>query len=374
MQLTKPHRLRLGNLRALAQLVRVLLLGSLVCLQPGCQQRSSLLPTADVSENSHGLICREPVWDLGEVQVKGGAATFNHTFVVENRSDEVQTLRDVRSDCGCLVASDYRRTIPPGETSEIQVAITVFGAPGPFRKSLSVSTESHRNAPIELSVTGSRAMSGLLSVSPANLQLGSVTRGTPKTRSLFVTRHNGAAVGFQSLTADTPSLQLDGSPVLSTRTSPTGKVIDCTELRVKLDPDQLPMGPFHGKLKIQTTSDDPELATLEVPVEAVITERASSLVRSLFVERLEPSQSVEQRLAEKPLESPIRSVEFRGSDALEIELIAASGEARSPIPAIRIRRNPESQQSGLIRGELLLTWEDPTQDAVTIRVTAYLPM
>jgi len=353
--------------------MQVLLLGSLACLQPGCQEGSSVLPAAAVSEASPGLVCREPVWDLGEVQVKGGAASFNHTFILENRSDEVHTLRDVRSDCGCLVASDYRRTIPPGETSEIQVAITVFGAPGPFRKSLSVSTEN-RSAPLQLSVTGSRAMSGLLAASPASLQFGSLTRGEPKTRSVFVTRYNGTAVAFQSLTADSPSLQLDGSPVLTTRASPTGKIIDCTELRVTLDPDQLPTGPFHGKLKIQTASDDAELARLEVPVDAVITERASSLIPSLFVERLEPRQSVEHRLAEKPLEDRIRAVEFRGSDALEVELIAAPAEARTPIPTVRIRRNPESQQSGLIRGELLLTWEDSSRDAVTIRVTAYLPM
>ena len=65
-------------------------------------------------------------------------------FVLENRSEEVIRLRDVRSDCGCLVADEYSKSIEPGDTAEIKVTISVFGPPGHFRKSLLVREDAGR--------------------------------------------------------------------------------------------------------------------------------------------------------------------------------------------------------------------------------------
>lgn len=343
----------------------------------GCSGRPDA-PAAQPTQTAGGLACAAPSWDLGEVLVKGGALDFDHTFRLENRSEKTLKLQEVRSDCGCLVAKDYARTIEPGGETEIKVTISVFGPPGPFRKTITVQEESEPNEAIRLSVVGSRAVSDLLYGTPPTINFGTMARGDSKTKQLVLSRYDGSAVNFLALTAEDQSLSLDGEPTRYTTVDRLGTNIDCVELPVRLDLKSQPVGPFKSKVRVRTESSDQGTAELDVAVNATIVEETTPWVESVFANRLERGAAVELPMTNRgqPADCPeILSAAYEGDDSIQVEVVHAS-PARGPAspPRVRISRPADSAASGLARGTLSLRTKGPADRPTTrIGIAAFLP-
>lgn len=209
------HYLNLRSIKGALPLVLLPTLGLVsVGLLTGCSKKSDVADQT-VSQKRNGLICANPEWDIGEVTVKGDSVEFHHTFRLRNYSKRTIEIRDVRSDCGCLVTKGYSKTIKPGSESEIKVKISVFGPPGRFRKTLLVrqESESYESEVVALSVVGNRAISDLLYSSPATLSFGTLAKGGSKIKQLVLSRYDGSPVSFRKLVCKDDSISLGGKPV-----------------------------------------------------------------------------------------------------------------------------------------------------------------
>ncbi|GAB5400327.1 MAG: hypothetical protein Aureis2KO_19120 [Aureisphaera sp.] len=92
-------------------------------------------------DNAGILAFDEEVIDYGNVAYKSdGTKTF--TFTNVGKSPVV--IADVKTSCGCTVASKPTKAIMPGESSEISVNYKTSKA-GPFSKTITVISNAKEN-------------------------------------------------------------------------------------------------------------------------------------------------------------------------------------------------------------------------------------
>lgn len=373
------HNLPPRTVHGVLGLVLTAVVGLLsACLLTGCFGKQEASAVQPISQTANGLTCTNPKWDLGEVLVKGKSVDSDHTFRLENRSGKTIKLRDVRSDCGCLVAKDYVRTIEPGGMAEIKVTISVFGPPGKFHRTIVVQEESESNESIPLSVVGSRAISDLLYCSPSTINFGTLIRGKSKVKKIVLCRYDCSEVNFRDLVSEDHNFSLSGKPTKFTNADPMGRNCNCVELPIQLDLESQPTGLFSSKFTIRTDSASESTAELNVDVEAMIVDEEVPWVRSIFVERLEHGETIERPMTDQgiPAECPkIVSTSFEGDGSIRVEVVYASQEGGSASrPRVRISRSVDSMPGRLARGTLSLRTEEATGGHVTrIGIAAFLP-
>ncbi len=72
-------------------------------------------------------------------RVKGGDV-IHHTFVFKNTGDRQLEIKSVRPSCGCTVAGNWTRTVPPGGSGKIPVKIDTKTLKGNVSKTVKIST------------------------------------------------------------------------------------------------------------------------------------------------------------------------------------------------------------------------------------------
>lgn len=343
----------------------------------GCSMKpavSSAPPKVTVSHNS-SLVCEKPIRDVGEVLVKDKPIDFEHAFLVKNRSNATVKIREVRTDCGCIVPEAHAELLGPGEATEIKATISVFGPPGPFRKTIVVQDESGEI--LTLSFAGNRAVSDMLCATPPKMNFGTMTRGETKTSLLIVSRYDGSPVNFRALVAEQGSrVRLDGQPRVFEREDVIlHKRCQCVELPIRLDLDSPLVGPFKTKLTIQTNAADPRASELNVELEATIVEPKTPWLPSIFVNRLGPGESVERSITNESEDADRLNVvaNYEGDSTIQVHLVHASpGGKGDTRPAVKISRSPDFSASGLARGTLILRTPDTGETVARISIVAFL--
>ncbi len=75
------------------------------------------------------------------------------TFIFENSGKQDLLIKNVQSSCGCTIPKKPDGPIAPGEKSEIVVRYDT-NRPGPFRKTITVTTNAEENPIIALKIKG----------------------------------------------------------------------------------------------------------------------------------------------------------------------------------------------------------------------------
>jgi hypothetical protein len=81
------------------------------------------------------------VHDFGTVSENGG--DISAVFVVKNNTDAPVVLTNVRASCGCTTPSWTKEPIEPGKTGEVTATYSPKGRPGPFDKSVTITTNGN---------------------------------------------------------------------------------------------------------------------------------------------------------------------------------------------------------------------------------------
>jgi hypothetical protein len=77
-----------------------------------------------------------------------------HDFIIENRGDSILNVLNVKSNCGCAVAS-YTKEIPPGKDGKISVVFDSKGSGGQdVEHKIRVETDDPETGNFDLMVTG----------------------------------------------------------------------------------------------------------------------------------------------------------------------------------------------------------------------------
>ncbi|MBO4722627.1 MAG: DUF1573 domain-containing protein [Muribaculaceae bacterium] len=141
-------------------------------------------PVASWNETTH---------DFGTFHESAGKQTCQ--FVVTNTGDSTMVITQVKSTCGCTVASHPTDPIAPGASDVIDITFTPTGRPGPFEKGVWVYTNTTPNRTrlvIKGTVVGNpESVSKYFPVSAGDLQftnlvmaLGEVKKGLLRNSSI----------------------------------------------------------------------------------------------------------------------------------------------------------------------------------------------
>ncbi len=113
-----------------------------------------------------------------------------HRFKVTNSGSGELQITNVKTNCGCTVAGDYPKSLAPGASGEIPLALSTVGMNGPFSKVATVSSNDPAHRELNLVLKGEAKP--LISVLPAGVYFGSVYGEQPQTQVLNIT-NNGEA-------------------------------------------------------------------------------------------------------------------------------------------------------------------------------------
>ncbi len=95
--------------------------------------------TVAPNPNAPKVVFKEESFDFGEIP-EGPQAT--HEFKFTNPGKEPLILSNVRASCGCTTPSWPKEPILPGKDGTIVVTYNTQGRPGPFTKSITITSNS----------------------------------------------------------------------------------------------------------------------------------------------------------------------------------------------------------------------------------------
>jgi hypothetical protein len=78
------------------------------------------------------------LYDFGTISESGG--NVSAVFTLTNNTDEAIVLTNVRASCGCTTPSWTKEPIEPGKTGTVTATYSPKGHPGPFEKTVTITT------------------------------------------------------------------------------------------------------------------------------------------------------------------------------------------------------------------------------------------
>lgn len=93
----------------------------------------------------------EKSWNFGNIKEADG--DVSHTFVFTNTGADPFVIERVTTSCGCTTPEYTREPILPGRKGTIKVTFNPEGRPGPFQKTITITSHNSQNQN-QLQITG----------------------------------------------------------------------------------------------------------------------------------------------------------------------------------------------------------------------------
>lgn len=122
----------------------------------------------------------EPIYDFGELS---NTESVPHEFVIKNSGDAQLIISDVKTSCGCTVATMDKKTLNPGEETVVAATLKLSGE-GPRTKDISVFSNDPDSPTYILKFTGSAVSA--IKYEPNTLDFGQVLDDAPKELKLNI--------------------------------------------------------------------------------------------------------------------------------------------------------------------------------------------
>ncbi len=103
------------------------------------------------AENGPKLYCPSPTYDFG---VKENTQIIEHTFLLQNMGSDTLIIKNVRTSCGCTMAKMPKKTLIPGEKTEVQVFFNLNGKRGSQNKKVIIESNDPLNPVFYLTIQG----------------------------------------------------------------------------------------------------------------------------------------------------------------------------------------------------------------------------
>lgn len=103
------------------------------------------------AQQAEELVFTEKNFDFGTVKEQDGPITHEFSFI--NKGMKPVKILGVKASCGCTTPDWSKEEIKPGETGFIQAQYNPRNRPGPFNKSLTVTTDAS-GTPLRLYIKG----------------------------------------------------------------------------------------------------------------------------------------------------------------------------------------------------------------------------
>lgn len=129
-----------------------------------------------LAKASPKLECLEPVYEFGTVD---GSVPVSHTFRIRNAGESDLVIRKIHAPCGCTTFQLANKTLPPGQSLDIPVVVSLTGRKGLEEKSVYLETNDPSSPSLQLLLRG--VVGSGLEVQPPMLTL----RKNPKKPEVF---------------------------------------------------------------------------------------------------------------------------------------------------------------------------------------------
>jgi len=148
-------------------------------------------------------------YDFGKV-MEGESA--RHDFAFHNPGDATLEIRDIRVTCGCTKAADWDRTVAPGGTGKIPLALSTAGYRGDVKKSVHVTTNVPGQEKITLWLKGSIWQQ--IEVQPRYASFGQIQdRNASQSTTLKIASQLEESLEITNVESDNKTFQAELKPI-----------------------------------------------------------------------------------------------------------------------------------------------------------------
>jgi Protein of unknown function (DUF1573) len=213
--------------------------------------------TAGAANWAEGLFA-EKAHAFGPVP-RGGK--FRHDFLLTNRLSEPVTILNVRASCGCTTGRAAVSQVAPGQAALIEAEMDTRNFVGPKSTVLYVSLVTAGGSESEARLGISANILSDVVLNPGSIDFGTVVRGQAPSQGLTIDRVGLSTWKIERMVS--ASRALTGQLVETARNDSTVQYT----LTLALKPDA-PAGIVRDEIRLLT--NDPETASIPIPVTAVI--------------------------------------------------------------------------------------------------------
>jgi hypothetical protein len=277
------------------------------------------------------IVINKTEHNFGEVK-KGDQATYS--FVFKNEGSAELLIKNVAPTCGCT-ASEFTKSVPPGQEGKITLSINTSSFNGAVTKSAEVTTNDPQRERFSLVMSLVIASDS----APQGRQIGPFIIG-PSNQSILRVAQGMSVNGLITIT------NVAANSIRITNVNPQGESfsVNLTTLvegrRYALNfgsTANLPLGSHKQTVKLAT--DSKEMPELEIHLEAIVIRAVSVNPSSLTFENV-PLSDPE---AEIPVVSKLLWLRLERGVGLEIK------EVSSDLPFVKVKK-----ESTLGAGQMIL--------------------
>jgi hypothetical protein len=94
----------------------------------------------EVQADAPVVTFKETIHDFGKINEQDGAVTYSFEFT--NTGNTPLVISNAKASCGCTVPNWTKTPVEPGKTGVITATYNAQGRPGPFTKTITVSSNA----------------------------------------------------------------------------------------------------------------------------------------------------------------------------------------------------------------------------------------
>jgi hypothetical protein len=282
----------------------------------------------------------EPDYDFGEVEA---GDEVEHTFVFENTGDNLLSIEEVLSRCGCTGALVTEQEVPPGGTGGIKVALHSKGFQGEVKKGLTVESNDPENRLVRLTISGNVVSE--VTVEPPYLDWGILgPDDSPRPKNLRIRFLKGRGLRLEKVRSESPSV------VLTEKSKDENGAVYSVALA-----ENLPMGRFTGRITLRTNSE--RAPEVHVPFQGHVQGNVKVIPHILSLGRITPGKVSTSRL----------KVSKTGKQGFTVQQVKATTETiateireekKGERYGIQVRYTPGSEARGRIAERITILLND----------------
>ncbi len=133
-----------------------------------------------------GIRCDEPVKDFGEVWADG---PLKHAYIIRNEGDQDLRIEKVKPSCGCTLAGQFDKVIPPGGQGKIPISLKTNKLRAKFKKFVTVNSNDPVTPTLRMQLAGT--IKHHVDVAPANLRFSHVMEDEEHDATATITNNTG---------------------------------------------------------------------------------------------------------------------------------------------------------------------------------------
>ena len=159
---------------------------------------------------------------------------------------------------------------------------------------------------------------------------------------------------IRAVVPESAALTIDGEPKETTKFDAKGNQFRCVELPLRLDTRSLPAGEFRSKVSLRTNAPEDKAADLAIPLEAVICEKESPWVKSVFLKRLRPGKVWRcrlQGLAGADVYPKVVAISYEGDDSIQLRMMPFDSHGGPKTVPRTLTRRAKPKTAGVVRGD-----------------------